>query len=527
MGITHKSPEPYCKEEGARDFYDRRQRHITLALMLTPRFLAIKHSQPTHKSPFTEASDSQFQRCTIQQIQTLTYFITTDKRGDKMKNKHNQNTRGKAKGKEREKENGNQTRNLFSPINKCKNSEESVLTLGMQKDLEHSDSLMTLGESSLVDEPGEVESQREEHPTIANMKEVMIDLLKDLESSIVQEFTKEIAKNTKNLNTLSKKVVELGIIPVYHDLFALATPDLKTWYNPNYTFTVDNCTSHVVVYRIRFFFPHWIESGGKKSERCSILNLAPDPLLSYQVIDYLFAQCRSDFLSGRMNLTPSMELQEKCLALAVLDMMRLAQESNKTPKQILSCVNYKHCVPQNLRQSILKLGFLSRKRLRRRMNKSLKKIRLCTLSPPLIKLKYLVDLEQMYNGFGVETFSVRSPQGGGKYLFLRVSGSGGISWKDSDSEFWQPFCDFPDIVDIRITQVSFDSTVAEGRVVTITKQDKILEFQFPVLQDALSFVSLVDGYYRITTDSQHYFCEEVAPPRLKWNLENQCHGPIT
>ncbi|XP_063311528.1 tyrosine-protein kinase JAK3 [Pelobates fuscus] len=318
-----------------------------------------------------------------------------------------------------------------------------------------------------------------------------------------------------------------GIIPVYHDLFALATPDLKIWYNPNYTFTVDNCTSHVVVYRIRFFFPHWIESGGKKSERCSILNLAPDPLLSYQVIDYLFAQCRSDFLSGRMNLTPSMELQEQCLTLAVLDMMRLAQESNKTPKQILSCVNYKHCVPQNLRQSIMKLGFLSRKRLRSRMKKSLKKINLCTLSPPLIKLKYLVDLEQMYNGFGVETFSVRSPQGGGKDLFLRVSGSGGISWKDSDSEFWQPFCDFPDIVDIRITQVSFDSAVAEGRVVTITKQDKILEFQFPVLQDALSFVSLVDGYYRLTTDSQHYFCEEVAPPRLKWNLENQCHGPIT
>ncbi|KAM8960324.1 LOW QUALITY PROTEIN: tyrosine-protein kinase JAK3 [Pelodytes ibericus] len=318
-----------------------------------------------------------------------------------------------------------------------------------------------------------------------------------------------------------------GILPVYHTLFALASPDLKIWYNPNYIFNVDSNTSHVVVYRIRFFFPHWIESDGKKSQRCSLLNLAPDPLLSYPVIDYLFAQCRSDFLSGRINLTPSLEVQEKCLALAVLDMMRLAKESNKTPKQILSCLNYKHCVPQNLREKILKLSFLSRKRLRRRVKISLKKIRACALSSPLIKLKYLVDLEKMNQEFGVETFTVKSPQGGVKKLFLRVSGSGGLSWRDAESELWQPFCDLPDIVDIRITQASFDSSLTEARIVTITKQDRVLEFQFPLLQDALSFVSLVDGYYRLITDSQHYFCEEVAPPRLKWNLENKCHGPIS
>uniref|UniRef100_A0A8C5PZ27 Tyrosine-protein kinase n=1 Tax=Leptobrachium leishanense TaxID=445787 RepID=A0A8C5PZ27_9ANUR len=277
----------------------------------------------------------------------------------------------------------------------------------------------------------------------------------------------------------------------------------------------------------KFFFPHWIESGGKKSERCSILNLTPDPLLSSQVIDYLFAQCRSDFLNGRLNLIPSQEVLEQCLALAVLDMMRLAQESNKTPKQILSTVNYKKCVPKNLSPSILKLSFLSRKRLRRRVKKSLKQIRSCTLSTLLIKLKYLVDLEKIYIDFGVETFSVWSPQGGGKDLQLRVSGGGGISWRDGESEFWQPFSDFPDIVDVRITQACFDSAVSEGRIVTVTKQDKVMEFQFPVLQDALSFVSLIDGYFRLTTDSQHYFCEEVAPPRVKWNLEHQCHGPIT
>ncbi|MEE6487813.1 hypothetical protein FKM82_015043, partial [Ascaphus truei] len=95
-------------------------------------------------------------------------------------------------------------------------------------------------------------------------------------------------------------------------------------------------------------------------------------------------------------------------------------------------------------------------------------------------------------------------------------------------QLWQPFCDFPEIVDISITQASCDKTLTEGRVVTVTKQDnKVLESEFPVLQDALSFVALVDGYYRLTADSHHYFCKEVAPTQLLWNLENQCHGPIT
>lgn len=50
--------------------------------------------------------------------------------------------------------------------------------------------------------------------------------------------------------------------------------------------------------------------------------------------------------------------------------------------------------------------------------------------------------------------------------------------------------------------------------------------EFPTLQEAHSFVALIDGYYRLTADAHHYFCKEVAPPRLLEDVENQCHGPI-
>lgn len=53
------------------------------------------------------------------------------------------------------------------------------------------------------------------------------------------------------------------------------------------------------------------------------------------------------------------------------------------------------------------------------------------------------------------------------------------------------------------------------------------EANFKSLKEALSFVSLVDGYFRLTTDSSHYFCQDIAPPSLLQGIKSHCHGPIT
>lgn len=44
--------------------------------------------------------------------------------------------------------------------------------------------------------------------------------------------------------------------------------------------------------------------------------------------------------------------------------------------------------------------------------------------------------------------------------------------------------------------------------------------------EALSFTSLVDGYFRLTADAHHYLCTDVAPPLIQHNIKNGCHGPI-
>lgn len=61
----------------------------------------------------------------------------------------------------------------------------------------------------------------------------------------------------------------------------------------------------------------------------------------------------------------------------------------------------------------------------------------------------------------------------------------------------------------------------------LLKSSPAQEAEFPGLPEALSFVALVDGYFRLTCDSRHFFCKEVAPPRLLEEEAELCHGPIT
>uniref|UniRef100_A0ACB8F2R0 Uncharacterized protein n=1 Tax=Sphaerodactylus townsendi TaxID=933632 RepID=A0ACB8F2R0_9SAUR len=185
-----------------------------------------------------------------------------------------------------------------------------------------------------------------------------------------------------------------------------------------------------------------------------------------------------------------------------------------------------------------------------------------------------MELESLQVAPKQETFLTKAPLAKEATWVIQVSGETGIFLSHSDNETSQPLCDFPEITDISIKQPSRDGLPVENRIVSITKTDsrvllsaafaapsapprlsggqsppneydnaplqpagsqalqqqqqyRLHKMEFLTLQEALSFVSLIDGYYRLTVDTQHYFCKEVAPPWLLENLENHCHGPIT
>ncbi|EPY88480.1 tyrosine-protein kinase JAK3-like protein [Camelus ferus] len=320
-----------------------------------------------------------------------------------------------------------------------------------------------------------------------------------------------------------------GILPVYHSLFALATEDLSCWFPPSHIFSVEDVGTQVLVYRLRFYFPNWF--GLEKCHRFGLRKDLACAILDLPVLEHLFAQHRNDLVSGCLPVGLSLKEQGECLSLAVLDLARMALEQAQRPEELLKTISYKVCLPPGLRDLIQGLSFVTRKRIRRTVRRALRRVAACQADRHSLMAKYIMDLERLDPGRAAETFRVGLPgTAGGQDApgLLRVAGGSGIAWSPGEQEVLQPFCDFPEIVDISIKQAPRFGPAGEHRLVTVTRTDnQILEAEFPGLPAALSFVALVDGYFRLTTDSQHFFCKEVAPPRLLEEVAEQCYGPIT
>ncbi|XP_021493818.1 tyrosine-protein kinase JAK3 [Meriones unguiculatus] len=318
-----------------------------------------------------------------------------------------------------------------------------------------------------------------------------------------------------------------GILPVYHSLFALSTEDLSCWFPPSHIFSVEDMDTQVLVYRLRFYFPDWF--GLETCYRFGLRKDLTSAILDLHVLESLFAQHRSDLVSGRFPVGLSLKEQGEFLSLAVLDLARMAREQAQRPGELLKSISYKACLPPSLRNLIRGLSFMTRKRIRRTVLQALRRVVACQTDRYALMVKYILDLERLHpEAAAAETFRVGLPGAQEEPGLLRVAGGSGIAWSSGDQERFQTFCDFPEIVDVSIKHAPRVGPAGEHRLVTITRMDShILEAEFPGLPEALSFVALVDGYFRLICDSRHYFCKEVAPPRLLEEEAELCHGPIT
>uniref|UniRef100_A0A671XSJ1 Tyrosine-protein kinase n=1 Tax=Sparus aurata TaxID=8175 RepID=A0A671XSJ1_SPAAU len=319
-----------------------------------------------------------------------------------------------------------------------------------------------------------------------------------------------------------------GIAPVYCSLFGLMRENDRIWFPPNHIFKLHQPASESLQFRIRYYFPGWHNSGSSLyAHRYGASKGMESPVMDDCVMAYQFFQWRSDFLNGSVQIPVNHEAQEECLGMAVLDMMRLAKESGQSPVSICNDTSYKAFLPRCVRSRIQEYNVLTRKRIRYRFKKFIQQFSECKATVCNLKLKYLMSLETLLPSLYSERFQVTDLSA--REVTIVVMGNKGIQWskgKDEEGEL-QTYCDFPEVIDISIKQANKEGSM-ESRVVTLTRQDnKILELEFHLLSEALSFVSLVDGYYRLVADAHHYLCKEVAPPRLLECLQSYCHEPFT
>ncbi|XP_034026851.1 tyrosine-protein kinase JAK2 isoform X2 [Thalassophryne amazonica] len=320
-----------------------------------------------------------------------------------------------------------------------------------------------------------------------------------------------------------------NISPLYCSLFGLFRERDRLWFSPNYIFQLDESASEDVYFKMRYYFPGWYSGVASRAYRYGVAKGSESPVIDDFVMSYLFFQWRHDFVNSFVKIPITHEAQEECLGMAVLDMTRTAKERRLSPLDIYHSISYKSFLPKDMKAHIQACSLLTRKRIRFRFKRFIQQFSQCRTTVRDLKLKYLISMESLEKAFYTEAFQVEQPPS--RQLTIFVAAETGIQWchqnlKDSEQEL-QTLCDFVDVTDISIKQASKEG-VAESRVVSINKKDgKIVELEFPNLPDALSFVSLIDGYYRLTADALHYLCKEVAPPRLVEANASHCHGPIS
>ncbi|XP_071757413.1 tyrosine-protein kinase JAK2a [Centroberyx gerrardi] len=322
-----------------------------------------------------------------------------------------------------------------------------------------------------------------------------------------------------------------GISPMYCSLFGLMRESDRMWFPPNHVFKLDQSASECLLFRVRYHFPGWYNSGSSSyAHRYGVSKGMESPVMDDCTMAYQFSQWRSDFLNGWVHIPVSHEVQEECLGMAVLDMMRLAKESKQSPVTIYNDTSYKSFLPRGMRTRIQEYNIVTRKRIRHRFRKFIQQFSECKATVHDLKLKYLMSLESLLPSLYSEHFQVTDLSA--QEVTIVVMGNKGIQWSkgkevEAAEEELQTYCDFPEVIDISIKQANKEGSV-ESRIVTLTRQDnQILELEFHSLTEALSFVSLVDGYYRLVADAHHYLCKEVAPPRLLEAIQSYCHGPVS
>ncbi|XP_070704408.1 non-receptor tyrosine-protein kinase TYK2 [Pempheris klunzingeri] len=381
----------------------------------------------------------------------------------------------------------------------------------------------------------------------------------------------------------------VGIAPLCHVLFALYDPLSRCWYSPSHVFRPDDNSGLVLHFCMRFYFQNW-HGLNKNEPTISryVLRSGTDQgryLLEIASLEYLFSQAKYEFVNEVVQMEDFQSaadlsrFKNESLGMAVLHLSHQAMQTGCTLQDAAKETSFLRCIPRWFAKHISRDNFLTKIRIRRVFAEFVQTFQQHTvdkgrLGAREIMYKYISTLEHLAPRFGTEIFAVshlelrEDGDGGSSYSNtthaqgdskddfiapatheIMVSGTKGIQWRkvscqkaqentyfrnDSVSYMkknkqpssqpnantpnkWSSFCDFPEITHI---------ATAGANVFISTQDNHCMEVQMNSSQEACSFISLLDGYYRLTADAHHYLCHEVAPPRVVLSEANGLHGPM-
>ena len=308
--------------------------------------------------------------------------------------------------------------------------------------------------------------------------------------------------------------VKLNIRPIAFHLFSLYSLDRKLWLASNEPILVKDEVTQRFMFRIRL-----------KLSAQSIKALHVNDKAAF---DYFYLQCRNDLVNDEFVGTSNEEEDtdqwaKKCMGLGLIDATCALFQADIPPSQFGQHFKLKDFLaPVCLREYSSPVQKL---RLQRNFKERVEQ-KHCDYQrtdADLNKLKMQFIIGGIYEYFPqylVEDF--KTVQGDTLISLMvdpfRGSELPGVFLKDS----LKMLVSIQDILEIHIRPEGSNVFVQINR-----KEGMPEMLVFTSIEDARSFVSLLDKYYRMTEDYHVHVCKSVTSPMIVWMDSAKCHGPVT
>ncbi|XP_071446998.1 tyrosine-protein kinase hopscotch [Hetaerina americana] len=290
----------------------------------------------------------------------------------------------------------------------------------------------------------------------------------------------------------------INIGPLARHLFALRFRDLDIWLCPNFLLT-EAKLSKEFDFRCRFKVP----------------NLYVLKKIDPAAFNYYFHQVKSDVMRNEIPEISYDKFKEALVGLGVIDMYRVMVEESVDISVVES--DYKKYIPKEF---VRRHPFFIKKPI----HNSLEKIKNGgTRDPTYIKGEYLSQFEGIAPNYMIETYkAVTDYEGAPCHISLTVnpyhSDMPGVLFSTSGTKEWQLLCTIEDLCYLSARN---DGTVEISRRNGIPSY---LKFKKNLIM--YSFISLLDGYYRLMVKWTFNLCKDVVTPSLQKLYKIKCHGPI-
>nr|XP_018902060.1 PREDICTED: tyrosine-protein kinase hopscotch [Bemisia tabaci] len=293
---------------------------------------------------------------------------------------------------------------------------------------------------------------------------------------------------------------KLKIGPVYRHLFGLRFSKTSTWISSCHKF-IDGKPNCDFELRIRFKVPSWRRL----------------PSADFNAFNYYYCQVKFDVINSKVPDITYERHKRELSGLGVTDMYRDIIENGISRKDVES--NYKKYISKE----VLRNHFIF---VKKPIHRSLTKLLETETKHDVefIKFAYLEQFDELAPNYLAEEYVAQTDDGGTTknvtiivYPFSREHP--GIRMCFEGKKEWQHLCLIDELCYI---------SMRTDRTVEISRKNGVpTYFKFRSLLDVTSFVSLLDGYYRLMVKWTFNLCKDTITPSLQELHALKCHGPIS